>query len=315
METIKTESTFISSNGIDSVHYYVYTSGEGEAQPKAVIQILHGMCEHAENYEEFIERLCGRGYAVIMHDFLGHGKTAADDRDLGFFALKYGWIYLVRDARTVTVKAHEIFPGIPVYLIGHSMGSLVARAYMSKYSHDIEGAVLMGTVGRHMGAPAGIIMADAEIYLHGEKSRSKTISRILYDLGNIRISNRHCNMDWVSRDEKAAARYVSDKKSNFIFTASAYRDVFMLLEYCSSSKWYGRVRKDIPMLIMSGSDDPVGAYGRGAADLWNCLIKHGFTKTEIRIWDGCRHELLHELNKDEVMENVIGWLDRHNESN
>ncbi|MGN0642851.1 MAG: alpha/beta fold hydrolase [Huintestinicola sp.] len=309
MNYIMTEDTFTGSDGITDIHYYIYTPKPELGAPKAVVQICHGMCENIGNYEEFIDELVCSGYAVIGNDCLGHGKTAASDDELGFFALKYGWIYLVKDARRVTLCAREHFGRLPVFLLGHSMGSLVARAYLSRYSTDISGTVLLGTVAKHLPADMGIILADAEIYLFGEKYRSKRISRILYDLGNMKISDRHTDMDWISRDEKAVAKYISDKKCSFIFTSSAYRDVFMLLSFCKSPKWYKSVRSDIPVFIMGGTDDPVCTYGKGAVQLFSDLNRHGFTDTEVKICDGCRHELLHEINRSEIFCDIIHWLD------
>lgn len=307
MNFIRSEHSFISSNKADRIAYYIYTPTEGKA--KALVQICHGMCEYAGRYEHFIDCLCKNGYAVIAHDQLGHGNSVADEYDLGYFALENGWICLIKDMRHVMLIGKQMFGNIPHYVIGHSMGSLVTRCLLAKYSSDVDGAVILGTVGNHPAVHAGILMADKEIMLHGVKSRSRKINRLLFGMSNARIADRRTEFDWVSRDEQVVADYCGDKKCNFIFTASAFRDLFMLLMYCTSRSWYGKVRKDLPMLIMSGTEDPIGSYGKGVMQFYRRLDSHGFTDVRLKLWDGCRHELLNETNRLEVYDDIIKWLD------
>lgn len=306
MNYTKSEHSFKSSNGVDNVAYYIYTP-KGNA--KALVQIAHGMCEYAARYEKFIDSLCAQGYAVIINDHLGHGATASCDDDLGFFALEHGWIYLVKDFRKVALIGKSLFGKIPHYFIGHSMGSLILRCYLARFSDDADGAVIMGTVGRHIALPAAIITADSEIALHGIKSRSRKINKMLFGMSNAKIEDRRTEFDWLTRDERIVADYVADKKCNFVFTTSAFRDLFMLLDYCSSPSWYAKVRQDLPILLISGTDDPVGSYGKGVVQIFRGLDRHGFTDVEMKLYDGCRHELINETNRLEIYDKIIGWLD------
>ena len=312
MDFIRSEHYFTSSNKVDRIAYYIYTPKEGKA--KALVQICHGMCEYAARYEHFIEHLCRNGYAVIIHDQLGHGNSAAEDADLGYFALEDGWIYLIKDMRHVQIIGRQMFGKIPMYVIGHSMGSLVTRCLLARYSSDFDGAVILGTVGTHPAVYAGIIMADKEIMLHGVKSRSRKINRLLFGMSNARIPDRRTEFDWLTRDDRVVAEYCGDKRCNFIFTASAFRDLFMLLMYCSSRSWFGKVRKGLPMLIMSGTDDPIGSYGKGVMQFYRRLDAHGFEDVRLKLWDGCRHELLNELNRLEVYDDITKWLDEQVEN-
>lgn len=307
MNFIKSEHSFRSSNGVDNIAYYIYTPKDMEA--KALIQISHGMCEYVARYEGFINYLCGLGYAVIAHDHLGHGNSVSRSYDLGFFALENGWIYLIKDLRKTFLIGRSLFGRLPHYLIGHSMGSLVVRCYLAKYSHDADGAVLIGTVGRHPALPAAIMLADTEMALHGVKSRSRKINKLLFGLSNIKVEDKRTEFDWISRDENVVAEYVADKKCNFIFTSSAFRDLFMLLDYCSSRSWYDKVRSDIPILLMGGADDPIGSYGRGVMQVFKGLCSHDFTDVEVKICEGCRHELLNETNRLEMYGEIAHWLD------
>ncbi len=316
MNYTRTERFFESSNGADRIAYYIYTP---ETPAKAIVQISHGMCEYAARYEKFIDHLCGLGYAVIAHDHLGHGNSVSCDDDLGFFALEHGWIYLIKDLRRVYLEARAVFGKIPHYFIGHSMGSLILRCYLAKYSTDTDGAAIIGTVGKHPMLPAAIMMAEAEIALHGVKSRSRRINRMLFGMSNIKVDDKRTEFDWISRDENIVAEYVADKKCNFIFTASAFKDLFMLLDYCTSRSWYDKVRCDIPLLLMGGTDDPVGSFGRGVMQVFRGLNAHGFTDVTVKICDGCRHELLNETNRLEMYDEIVHWLDmnikKHSEIN
>ena len=187
--------------------------------------------------------------------------------------------------------------------------SLILRCFLARYSGDADGAVLLGTVGVHPGVDAGIVMAESEIALHGVKSRSRKINRLLFGLSNIKVEDKRTEFDWISRDERVVADYIADKKCNFIFTSSAFKDLFYLLDYCSKRSWYSKVRKDIPMLLMAGTDDPIGTYGIGVMQIYKRMVRHGFENAELKLWDGCRHELLNETNRMEVYAEIVRWLE------
>lgn len=308
MNYTKSEHYFKSSNGVDRIAYYIYTP-EPARKPKALIQICHGMCEYIGRYEHFIDYLCGLGYAVIANDHLGHGNSVSDNDDLGYFALEDGWIYLLKDVRRVQLIGKSVFGDVPHYFLGHSMGSVIVRCVLGKYSGDTDGAILLGTVGIHPALPFGIALADSEIMLHGVKSRSRKINHLLFGMSNVMVDDKRTEFDWISRDENVVADYVADKKCNFIFTSSAFRDLFMLVQYCSDRSWYNKVRHDLPMLIMGGTDDPVGTFGRGVMQIYRRMEHHGFEDVELKLWDGCRHELLNETNRLEVYKNISDWLE------
>lgn len=308
MNFTKSEHTFLSSNGADNITYYIYTPKE---KAKALVQISHGMCEYIGRYESFIDYLCCQGYAVIANDHLGHGNSVSDEDGLGYFALEHGWIYLIKDLRQTALIGKSMFGGIPHFMIGHSMGSLILRCYLAKYSFDTDGAVIIGTIGRHPALPLAQLLAEREIVLHGVKSRPVKFNKLLFGLSNIKIPDRRTQFDWLSRDPEIVDSYVSDKKCNFVFTASAFKDLFMLLDYCSSRAWYGKVRSDIPILLMGGSDDPIGGYGLGVTQIFRGLGLHGFSDVEVKICDGCRHELLNETNRLDMYEEINHWLEVH----
>lgn len=308
MNFTRSEHTFLSSNGVDNIAYYIYTPNKCKA--KALIQISHGMCEYVKRYEDFIDYLCGLGYAVIANDHLGHGNSVSSDNDLGFFALEHGWIYLIKDLRKTFLIGRSLFGRIPHFFVGHSMGSIITRCYLAKYSSDTDGAVLIGTVGRNPAVGAAVLMADSEIVLHGVKSRSRKINHMLFGMSNRRIDDKRTEFDWLTRDEKIVADYIADKKCNFIFTSSAFRDLFIMSDYCTDRSWYGKVRCDIPLFLVAGTDDPVGNYGKGVMQFYKGLRAHGFTEAELLLCDGCRHEVLNEINRLEIYGEISDWLDK-----
>lgn len=305
MNFTKTEGSFPSSNKADNIAYYVY---KPEGAPRALIQLSHGMCEYIERYEDFIDFLCRNGFAVIANDHLGHGNSVSDKADLGYFAVDKGWIYLINDLHRTSVIGKRLFKGLPHYIIGHSMGSLILRCYLAKYSSEIDGAMIVGTVGINPVLPAAKLLADSEIILHGVKSRSRKINNLMFGYACSRIKNNSTDFDWLSRDEAVVEKYVNDEKCNFVFTASAFRDLFMLLDYCSDRSWYKKVRRDIPLLLLAGGEDPIGGYGKGVMQVFRRLTAHGFTDAEIKICEGCRHEVFNETNKEEIYAEALHWL-------
>lgn len=306
MNYTKTQHSFRSSNGCDNTAYYIYTPKE---KPKALIQLVHGMCEYIERYEHFIDHLCGMGYAVIGNDHLGHGNTAQDENDLGFFDLEHGWVRLVKDVRKLRLIGKSLFADIPHFFICHSMGTLIVRCYIAKYSGDTDGVIMMGLVSDHPMVDPMIILAESEAELHGVKSRSSKINKMLFGMSNARVEDKRTEFDWLSRDEQVVADYVGDKKCNFIFTASAFRDLFYMSSYCSRPSWYKQPDKDLPLLIMSGTGDPVGNYGKGASAFYKKLMKNGFADAELMLWDGARHELHNEINRLDVYKEITDWLE------
>ncbi|MCM1578520.1 MAG: lysophospholipase [Ruminococcus sp.] len=306
MNYTKTTGFFPSSNRTDKVAYYIYKPA-GEV--KGLVQLSHGMCEYIARYEELIDFLCGNGYAVAAHDHIGHGNSVSRNDDLGYFAVEKGWIYLINDLHRMTVIARRTFGDTPIYIIGHSMGSLILRCYLAKYSSEIDGAVIVGTVGPNPALPAAKLLIDTEITLHGVKSRSKKMNQLMFGYSCAKIKDHKSDYDWLTRDEAVVEKYENDEKCNFVFTASAFRDLFMLLDYCSDRSWYNKVRRDIPLFLMAGGEDPIGNCGKGVMQVFRGLNAHGFTDVEIKLYESCRHEIFNEINKKEAYEDVLHWLD------
>ena len=297
---------FESSDGTNRIAYYVYTP---KSKPRAVVQLVHGMCEYIERYDDFIDFLCSNGIIVCGHDHLGHGKSVQNDECLGYFAPERGWQFLAKDTVRLTRMIQEQYTGLPYHIIGHSMGSLVVRAVIAKHSDLYDGAVLMAVVNTKIPLDAGIVLTRAICKLKGGFYRSKALDKLLLNLSNAKIENPVNEYAWVSRDEEVAKAYAADSLCNFSFTARAYSDLIFLLSYVSQKDWAGKIGKMLPILICSGGADPVGSYGKSPQEIFNSLNDAGCEDIELKVYKDARHEILHETNRTEVYEDLLEWLD------
>ena len=300
--------SFKSSNGSDNIAYYMYTP---VSKPRAAVQIVHGMCEYIARYEDFISFLCANGIAVFGHDHLGHGGSVVSDEYLGYFAPKHGWQFLAKDTVRLTKIIRKKFEDIPLYILGHSMGSLVTRAVLAKHSDLYSGAVIMGTLNMRVGVNAGLVISRTACRLKGDMGRSKALDNLIFGLSNVKIENPVNEFAWISRDTEIAVAYEKDPYCNFHFTASAYTDLMYLVSYVSARDWAEKVDNNLPVFICSGGDDPVGLYGRGPEDVFVRLSNSGQVDMELRLYSGARHEILNETNRAEVYEDILNWLERH----
>ena len=308
MNYVKESGSFKSSNGSDNIAYYVY---KPISEPKAIVQIVHGMCEYCGRYEEFISFLCSNGIMVCCHDQLGHGASAAGEERLGFFASERGWQYLAKDTARLSKMIRAQAQELPYYILGHSMGSLVVRAVLAKYDFLYSGSIIMGTLNTKVGTDAGIVLTRFLSKTKGEFYRSKSVDELIFGLSNRRIEDPASEYSWISRDEEIVAAYEKDPLCNFHFTVRAYSDLLFLVNYVSGKDWAKKLNNDLPILICSGSEDPVGNYGKGPQEVFDALNNAGFTDLELKLYNGARHELLNEINRTEVYEDILDWLNDH----
>lgn len=303
-----TQNMFKSSNGTNEVTYYILKP-EG-VELKGVVQFSHGMCEYFSRYTQFAEYLCGLGFVVCGNDHLGHGCTAQKNTDLGFFAPQNGWKYLVDDMRTLADLIKKRYENLPYFVLGHSMGSLITRIFLSTYKGKIDGCILTGTLGPNPFARTGIRLADSIVYSKGTKYRSVFLYKMALGNYNKKIKDHKTSFDWLSRDERVVERYLSDEKCNFLFTSSGYRDLFMLAFIANSVKCYKSTPKQLPILIISGDKDPVGTYGEGVKKVVHLYRSAGVKKTDLIFYKDGRHEMLNETNSHEVFGDISRWLEQ-----
>ncbi|MBD8930503.1 MAG: alpha/beta fold hydrolase [Clostridiales bacterium] len=281
---------------------------ETEKEPIGVLQIVHGMAEYIDRYDNFAKYMTEHGFNVIGHDHLGHGHSVSDEHDYGFFAEENGDKIIIEDMHSVTQYAREKWEELPNFILGHSMGSFCLRQYLTKYSNDVFGAIIMGTGW----IPSAAALLGKTIATNTCKSKgSHTVNPLLIKLTlepyNKPFAPARTNCDWLSRDEKQVDLYVNDKLCGFDFTAGAYKDFFTILEKIAKNRQLIGMRKSLPILITSGSVDPVG--GKKACEKLNAQYKRcGINDVTLKLWENDRHEILNELDKNDVYQYIYNWL-------
>ncbi len=299
---------FDSSNGMNKIHGKIFVPKNVD-RIKGIVQFSHGMCEYCDKYDEFIDFIVSNGYVFCGNDHIGHGDSVNSENERGFFAEKNGYKFLVDDLYKMTQIVKNKFPNIPIFLLGHSMGSFIARCYSAKYGKELNGLLLCGTMGPQWVIDGGIQLANQIIKRKGDLYRSKKLDRIAFGFANVSFEPIRTKYDWTCSDEDAIIRHLQDKKSNFIFTASGFKDLFYLVKYCNDEKFIKATPKDLPMFIFSGSMDPVGENGVGVKKVEELYKKIGIKEIEMKLYEDKRHEMLAETNRKEVFGDVLNWIE------
>ena len=279
---------------------------------KGILQFAPGMCDYGDRYEELFRELIDCGYIAAYADHLGHGRSLGDMDDLGFFAARDGYRKVTEDFAKFYDILDEKFPEERHYIMGHSMGSFVVRYFMSVYRKaNLGGAIMMGTAGPNPLAGVGIVVAAAIALVRGGYYRSTLLEKMAFGSFNKRIEDPVSLWDWLSRDDDAAYNFDTDELRNETFTAAGFKDVFSLLRIVNTVPLIEDTPKELPLLLISGAEDPLGNYGRGIQKLEDTFSSLGFRDVESVLFPEARHELCHELNRLEVFDAIIHWLDRH----
>ncbi len=301
------EYSFKSATGVCTIHGCEYTPDNDEV--KAVIVIHHGMAEHQERYRGFIEFLTANGIAVFMHDMANHGKSNQNFEETGYFGEKDGYKFLVKDLKTTFDRAKAAYPDKKIIAMGHSMGSFITRCFTAWYADaGFAGAIYMGTGGSNPAAAAGDILSAFLAKMQGSKHKSKFIDKMTFGTYNKNFEGR-TGFDWLTRDDKIVDRYISDDYCGFLFTVQGMNDLIKLNINANSPEWYNSVPKDIPILVISGEMDPVGNYGAGLREVHTKLLESGHSQAQLKLYEGGRHEILNEINKDEVYADILAFVE------
>ena len=301
------EDTFTSNDGDTEVAYYIFTPKN--IAPKAIIQLSHGMCEYVLRYQGLAEELCRYGYIFCGNDHLGHGYTADSEDDLGFTAAGGGGAYMVKDVHKLTRIMKNKYPDLPVVLIGHSMGSFIARLYIEHYAKELAAAVIVGTGGPEAPAAMGKKLAKIVMVREGETARSDLLTKLAFGKYNKKFKKETVPHAWLTRDKSVREIYDVDEFCNYKFTARGFYDLFDMLEAVSKKDWAKKIDKGLPILIMSGDMDPVGNYGKGVKKVYKRLASAGVRDVTLRLYTDGRHELFNEINKEVVIRNTVEWIE------
>ena len=302
MEFLHREYKLPSATGVAEIYVQ---SVAPDAEPTAILQIVHGMAEHSDRYLDAADYFAAAGLAVFMSDHAGHGKSIQVDDDLGYFGETDGDKRIVEDCQAVSALAKETYPGKKLILWGHSMGSFVARSYLAKYPDAADAAVICGTAGANPAAAAGALIANIIAKCKGSRYRSPFIDSLAFGAYNKKFEGR-TKFDWLSVNEKNIDVYIEDPKCGYMFTATAYRDLFNLLGSVSSKEWYANVPTKTPIYLIAGSMDPVGNFGKGVTEVYERL-KAADCTVACKLYDGLRHEIHNEDCKKEVYEDILSF--------
>ncbi len=306
------EYEYPSSESGHRIHALIWNVPTG-VKTIGVVQIVHGMAEHIQRYDEFATFLAQQGYIVFGNDHLGHGKTA-DPSEYGFIAETYGWYALVKDVlklkNLLGDKMKSNNPKLKYFMLGHSMGSFIARDFAAQYGTTLDGAIFCGTAGDNIMTTIAERLAKLEILRIGRHTPSNLLNDLSFVPYNRKFLPARTKFDWICSDETVVDKYVADEMCGFTFTAAAFRDLYHGLNRIKGRKWATKLPKKLPIYFIAGEDDPVGDYGKEVKQLAAKLQRYGLQNVTITIYPGVRHEILNDVSKLQVFDDVLGWLQK-----
>lgn len=304
------EFTFPSSDGVHEIFCSLWLPDEGE--PKAVVQLVHGISEYVGRYDHFARFLADHGYAVCGEDHLGHGRTGKQDSKFGYFARHDGWTLVTADVRGLRQLMGEKYPGLPYFLLGHSMGSFLTRTYLCRYPGEVSGAILSGT-GQEPGPvlAAGKLLSNLIGRFKGYDNISPLVHSLCLGAYNKQFAPNRTSADWITRDEAVVDAYIADPLCQIMPTVGLYRDMLGGLQYIASKRALSQMDPGTPIYIYSGDRDPVGSNGAGVKKVYGYFETYGTRDLSMKLYAEGRHEMHNETNKEEVFSDVLDWLERH----
>lgn len=307
MEFLTKEYTFPSHSGLCDI-YAQSAAPIDYGSIKGIVQISHGMAEYSNRYARFALELCKHGYAVFVSDHVGHGSSVENNDMLGFFGETDGEEHWVEDLKALTDIIKNEYPDLPLYMLGHGMGSLIARKYTAKYGYLLDGVIYSATSGTNPGVGLGIYLANTIMKQNGAMYRSELLDTMAFGAYN-RKTPKRTECDWVSRDENEVDKFIADELCGYKYTVSGMKALFMTLKQVSSKRWYNTVPLSMPIFLIAGTMDPIGDYSKGVNEVYKTLKKTGHTNVSLKLYEGARHEILNETNRREVYTDIIDWLD------
>lgn len=308
----KTGFTFDSRDGESRIHAVRYEPEDEclkEGRPVAILQIVHGMAEYAERYEETASFFAERGFVVTGEDHLGHGHSVAEGGAFGYFCRRDPATVVVRDVHRLKKLTQALYPGVPYFILGHSMGSFILRNYMFRYGTGIQGAIIVGT---GVQPPALLTVAKAiaavQKFFCGGKHVSRLLEGLAFGSYNKRIKNPATRYDWLSRNEENVKAYAEDPLCGFTFTTNGFQTLFELISRAQDAESLKKIPPQLPVLFVAGEEDPVGDYGEGVHRACGFLEEAGMKHLTLNLYEGARHEILNEREAETVRKDIYDWL-------
>ncbi|NCB33518.1 MAG: alpha/beta hydrolase [Erysipelotrichia bacterium] len=277
---------------------------------KGCVTVVHGMAEHRTRYDELGRFLSDHGYGVITYDLPGHGDSCARE-DLGWFGETGGWDTLVNSAVEMICETRKEFPGVPNYLLGHSMGTIISRCFLQDHDGLVDGVILSGAPNYQSAAGAGIVLGNILAVFKGRKGHSKMMDSMVTGAFNKTIQNPRTDVDWLSFNEENVDSYIADPLDGFGFTVQGYIDELTGVQRMHDLSRFRCTRPDLPIWIFAGDSDPCTGGTEGIRDSVNTLKNAGYHDVSSRQWPHMRHETMNEKNYMEVFKAILEWLDEH----
>lgn len=301
------EIYFTSNDGKSRIHAVEWVP---ENRPKAILQLVHGMAEHIERYGGFATFMAEHGYLVVGDNHLGHGKSVPENGQKGYFCDGDAASVLVRDEHKLHEAVEGEYPGIPYFILGHSMGSFITRNYLTEYGHEVQGAVIMGT-GMQSRTLLGLskTLAKAEKLFKGDRHVSTFIDKLAFGGYYKKIPGYTMKNEWLTSNLDAVQKYNDDPDCGFTFTVNGFSTLFELIWRLHDEERLGRIPRNLPMLFVSGADDPVGNYGKGVKQAVRTVQKAGVRDVTMKLYPGGRHEILNDREHEEVYEDVLSFYE------
>lgn len=293
----------------DQAHQLYHTFYDPESTVKATLLIVHGMADHSGRYQRFAQFLADNGIAVATYDQLGHGRTIKSREELGFFALQHPVQSLLKDVIIMADRLKSRHPNVPHFVFGHSMGSFIVRTVMKHHAQDFAGAILMGSADSSLISkvmlPLNSVLAKA-----APKKPNLLFADVMNELLNRKLGRKitTSKFAWLSENPKNIKNYEADPLTGFAFTNNGFLTLFALMLAGLNKNWAATIRKDFPMLFVSGENDPVGNMGRDINRVVKRLQKQGFNHIDKRLFPNMRHEPLHEQHFEVVYHDILKWL-------
>lgn len=306
--------TFGSSDGHSVIHCVKWLPG---CEPVGVVQLVHGMVEYIERYNEFAEFLTSKGYIVVGHDHIGHGHSVTDMEELGVMTGAHPSDDMVEDIYTHYYMTKRAYPSLPYFILGHSMGSYMLRKFLSAksaYIEELTGAVIMGTGQESaMRCNSGLLVAGVLSLLKGKNYRSEFLRAMTYGSSYKRYDcyGKDYASSWLSKNTRCVEKYYHDPYCTFTFTVNAYKGLIEAAKYVATSACVDKMRNGIPLLVISGDADPVGDMGKGTKAAAEAFKKAGIKDVTLKLYKGDRHEILHELDRDRVYNDIYQWFEKY----
>lgn len=304
-----TDVSFIASDG-KKIQTYEWKNTQGK-NIKAIIQIAHGMAEHVLRYEAFANFLTDQGCIVYGNDHRGHGKNIVAPDDKGFFTDDNGFHRVVSDMYELTEIIKEKYPKTPIIIFGHSMGSFLTRRYIQLHGNQVDGVILSGTGGdQGIIGKLGLLVAKIEKRRIGRRTPSTVMDKLVFGKFNEQFKDARTDFDFLSRDEREVDAYIADDLCGFVCSSGFFVDLLEGINLIHQKKEVMKTPKTLPILLISGDQDPVGNNGKGVKGVYELYREVGCQHVAFKLYQGARHELLNEKNKEEVYEDILNWMVR-----